>query len=88
MAVAAPAIRDLSLLRRADNDNKSLATLTLESEIRFRRPAERAEFTNELAGEIARLAAKYHADQAEGGRQFRIFIGGFPWIELEESWPS
>jgi hypothetical protein len=44
VAVAARAIRDLVVLRRqADNDNKSLATLTLESKIRFRSPADRAE---------------------------------------------
>ena len=76
---ASRAIRDVSILRqRADKAGKKIATLTLETEVRFPHAEARRMFAEELVNEIARLAAKYHDEHAEGGRAFRFLLGGYP----------
>ncbi len=85
VAVAARAIRDVAELRaRADRAGKRLATLTLETEVRFASADERKAFGEELATAIARLAAKYHDARAEGGRLYRFVVGGYPKITTGE----
>jgi DNA-binding transcriptional ArsR family regulator len=79
IAVAARAIRELAKLRHAADDaGKRLATLTLETEIRFANAVERASFAEELAREIARLTAKYHDASAPRGRMHRIVSFAYP----------
>ncbi len=78
VAVAARAIRDLaSLRRRSDAAGKKLATLTLQSDVRFASAEARHAFARELSAELARLAAKYHDETARGGRRFKFFVGGY-----------
>ncbi len=78
LSTAARCIRDLGILRnRALEAGKRLATLTMESEIRFANAADRSAFAEELAGEMARLIAKYNRNQP-GSRAFRIFVGAYP----------
>jgi DNA-binding transcriptional ArsR family regulator len=85
VAVAARAIRDLAVLReRARRAGKRLATFTLQSEVRFPSAAAREAFTNELTHHIARLTAKYHDEQAAGGRRFTFILGAYPTITKEE----
>ncbi|MHC4989804.1 MAG: ArsR/SmtB family transcription factor [Planctomycetota bacterium] len=80
-AVAARVIRDLATLRgRADRAGKRLATLTVETEVRFTSPAAMHAFAEELANEIARLTAKYHDEHGRQGRRYRFFLGGYPKI--------
>lgn len=75
IALAARVVRELSsLIRGALAAKKHLATLSIDSEIRFRNPTERAEFTAELTTEINRLAAKYHAANAPQGRAHRLVL--------------
>lgn len=79
VAVAAQAVHDISSLRvHADAAGKKLATLTLQSEIRFANAASRKAFTDELAETVARLVAKHHDDKAPHGRRFRMFVGAYP----------
>jgi DNA-binding transcriptional ArsR family regulator len=79
IAVAARAIRELSKLRReADEAGKRLATLTLESEIRFASAADRAAFAQELAQDLVRLTAKYHDASAPRGRMHRVVSMAYP----------
>src|SRR5579864_1715150 len=81
VSAAARAIRDVSILRqRADKAGKKLATLTLETEVRFADAKTRQEFTEELLNLVAGLAIKYHDDKAEGGRKFRLLLGSYPTI--------
>jgi DNA-binding transcriptional ArsR family regulator len=81
VATAARAIRELALLGlRAARANKRLATLTLETEIRFRNPEDRHAFAEEVANTLARLTARYHDESAQGGRTFRFFAGCYPAI--------
>jgi hypothetical protein len=79
VAVAAQAVHDISSLRtHADAAGKKIATLTLQSEIRFANAASRKAFTDELADTVARLVAKYHDENAPNGRRFRMFVGAYP----------
>ncbi|MBI1788177.1 MAG: helix-turn-helix domain-containing protein [Acidobacteria bacterium] len=85
VAAAARAIREVSILRqRADKAGRKIATLTAETEIRFANSQARQEFAEELVNLVARLAMKYHNDQAERGRSFRILLGGYPVITKQE----
>jgi len=79
MAVAAKAIRELAVLRsRAEKAGKRLATLTLQTEVRFASAANRNAFAEELAKSIGYLSAKYNDERAEAGRAFQFFVGGYP----------
>lgn len=81
VAAAMRTIRELAILTvRARHAGKRLATLTLETEIRFRNAAERHQFAEELAGTLAALAAKYHDEHAAGGRPFRVLAASYPLI--------
>jgi len=80
ITLAAQVVRDVARLRRgADKAGKRLATLALNVDVRFRSPAERTAFAEELAGTVARLAARYQSDSAES-RSYRFVIGGHPVV--------
>lgn len=79
IALAARAIREVgTLLRRANLAGKRLATLSIDTEIRFRSPAERAQFAAELTDAVTRLAARYHVADAPDGRSFRLIVAAHP----------
>jgi len=79
VVAAAQAVRDVAVLRHeAEQAGKKLATLTLETEIRFASAADRAAFAEELANVVAALAAKYHDGRAPGGRPHRMLVGVYP----------
>jgi predicted ArsR family transcriptional regulator len=79
VAAAARTIRELAVLReRADKAGKKLPSLTLQSEVRFANAADRNAFSGELANAVARLVEKYHDEEAEGGRRFRLLVGMHP----------
>lgn len=85
VSAAARAIRDVSILRqRADKAGKKIATLSLETEIRFADAKARQQFTEELLNLIANLAAKFHDEKAEGGRRFRLLLASYPTITKQE----
>jgi len=86
VSTAARAIRDLATLcLRAGRAGKRIATLTLETDIRFASAESRAAFAEELTASIAQLAAKYHNENAEGGRRFRLIAASYPALKMEES---
>lgn len=79
IAVAARALREVARLRQAADDaGKRLATLTLDTEVRFATAADRGAFAEELAREVARLTAKYHDESAPRGRVYRIASFAYP----------
>lgn len=79
IALAARAVRELGeLIRRARNPGKRLATLSVDTVIRFRSARERAEFTHELTEAINHLVAKYHDESADGGRSHRLVLIAHP----------
>ena len=79
VAVAGRTIRDVAALEdRARKEGKRIATLTLETEVRFANAESRARFAEELAEALARVAAKYHDERAPGGRRFRLLAAVHP----------
>src|SRR5690349_13322440 len=61
IALGARLVREVGdLVRRATETGKRLATLAVDTEVRFRSPADRAAFSHELTAAIAKLVAKYH----------------------------
>src|SRR6188474_1147782 len=61
IALGARVVREVGdLVRRAKAAGKRLATLAVDTEVRFRSAADRAAFSNELAEAITKLVAKYH----------------------------
>lgn len=79
IALAARVVREVSqLVRRAKEADKRLATLAIDTEIRFRSPADRAAFSDELAGAVTRLVSRYHDATAAGGRAHRLVVVAHP----------
>ena len=79
IALAARIVDEVSdLLRRALAADKRLATLSLDTEIRFRSAADRAAFSNELIQAVTDLVARYHDDSAPGGRAHRLMVIAHP----------
>ncbi len=79
LATAGRTIREVAALDAgARAAGKPLATLSLETEIRFATPEARAAFAEELTAAFAALAARYHAAEAPGGRPFRVTAGVHP----------
>lgn len=79
IALAARVVREVSgLLRRSEELDKRLPTLSIDTVIRFRSAAERAAFSKELAESVASLAARYHDESAPGGRDHRLVLVAHP----------
>jgi len=86
VALAARAVREVGeLARRARRTGRRVATLSIDTEIRFRSAAERAAFADELAGAVTALASRYHDESAPGGRRHRLVVVAHPIPEPEES---
>lgn len=85
VAAAARAMQDVATLgARAQRAGQRLATLALESEIRFATAADRKAFTDELLETIASLLRKYHDEKTAHGRSFRLLVGAYPVITKQE----
>lgn len=79
VAVSSRTIQEVSSLEsKARAQNKRLATLALDGEIRFANASTRAAFASELSDSIARLIAKYHDEASPGGRRFRLVTFAHP----------
>ena len=79
VALATRVVREVGdLLRRAKEADKRLATLSLDTQIRFRSPEERAAFSRELADAVTALVARYHDESSPGGRAHRLVIVAHP----------
>ena len=79
VALAARAVREVGqLLGVAKARNKRLATLSIDTEVRFRSAEERASFSSELTTAILELVARYHDESAPGGRRHRLVTVAYP----------
>lgn len=82
IALGARVVREVAdLVRRATEAGKRLATLAVDTEVRFRSAADRAAFSAELAEAVARLVAKYHDESAPGGRAHRLVVMAHPLLQ-------
>ncbi len=79
VAVAAQTMRDVGALQeQAAQAGKLLATLTLQTDVRFASAQDQSAFAQELTESLTQLAKRYHRPDAEGGRTFRLVVGGYP----------
>jgi len=79
IALAARAVREVGgMFNRANAAGKRLATLSIDTTIRFRSAKERAEFSQELAQAVVELTARYHDEKAKGGREHRLLVLAHP----------
>ena len=79
IALGARVVQEVGdLVRRARDVGKRLATLSVDTEVRFRSAADRAAFSSELAEAIAKLVSKYHDESAPGGRVHRLVVVAHP----------
>jgi DNA-binding transcriptional ArsR family regulator len=75
LALAAQLVRDIGdLITASGQANKRLATFGMDGEVRFASPADRAAFTQELTQAVTALVAKYHDENAPGGRAHRLVV--------------
>ena len=85
IALAARAVREVGrLLRGAEAAGQKLATLSIDTEIRFRSPGERAAFTRELTEAVTSLGRRYHDAAAVEGRPHRLVVLSYPILQVEE----
>jgi DNA-binding transcriptional ArsR family regulator len=81
IALAARVIWEIrALIRGAREAQKHLATLSIDTVIRFRSAVDRAAFTAELMETINQLVAKYHDEAAVGGRSHRLLLFAHPLL--------
>lgn len=86
ISLGARLIRDLTTIAaRAAAAGKRVATLGIETEIRFASAADRSAFAEDLTKTIALLTAKYHNADAPTGRSFSLVLGVFPTITKKEA---
>ena len=79
IALGARIVREVSgLTRRAREARKALATLAIDTEVRFKSPADRAAFTKDLTEAVTTLVSRYHDETTPGGRAHRLVIVAHP----------
>jgi hypothetical protein len=79
IALGARMVREVGdLWRGARLADKRLATLSIDTAITFKSPADRAAFTRDLTTAITALAARYHDATTPGGRPHRLVVVAHP----------
>ncbi len=79
IALGARVVREVGdLVHRAKEAGKRLATLAVDTKVRFRSATDRAAFTSELTEAITKLVSKYHDESAPGGRAHRLVVVAHP----------
>lgn len=86
VALGARIVREVGeLWQRATESEKRLATLSIDTVLHFKSPAERAAFTRELTSAVSALAERYHDGCAPGARPHRLVIASYPAPAPEKS---
>ena len=81
LALAAQLVRDVGdLVTGAVQARKKVATFAMDGQVRFASAADRAAFTDELMQAVTALVAKYHDEQAEGGREHHLVLAIHPSV--------
>jgi DNA-binding transcriptional ArsR family regulator len=89
IAIAARMVREVAdLARHAEKARQPLATLAIDSEIRFASAADRSAFATELGVVITSLAAQYHDETSPGGRWHRLVVAAHPRPAVAASTPQ
>ena len=81
IALAARLVREVGQLASlADAAGKPLASLAIDTEIRFASASDRAAFTADLRDAVLALSARYHDERAPDGRTHRLVIAAHPTL--------
>ena len=89
LAAATRVLQEVSTLRPlAEAAGKKLATLTLQTEVRFATARSQNEFLEELLQSFAALVEKHHQPDAQAGRTFCLTLLGHPALATEPPTPS
>ncbi len=84
LALAAQLVRDVGdLVTGAVQARKKVATFAMDGQVRFASAADRAAFTGELMQAVTALVAKYHDEQAEGGREHHLVVAIHPSVTAQ-----
>lgn len=79
IAMAARTVREVAIMSQdAAAAGQPLATLSLDTEVRFANAADRKAFSEELAATMTDLVSRYHDELAPQGRWHRIVVGAHP----------
>jgi DNA-binding transcriptional ArsR family regulator len=79
IALAARAVREVgALVRGAERAGKQLPTLSVDADVRFATPEDRAAFAADLAEAVRALVARYHDQSARNGRWYRVVALSHP----------
>jgi DNA-binding transcriptional ArsR family regulator len=82
IALAARAVREVGdLVKLARRENKNLATLSMDAEISFASPADRAAFSRELTESVMKLVSKYHNASEPNSRPHRLMLVAHPFLK-------
>ncbi len=86
IALAARIIREVGgMVRLARAKDKRLATLSIDTQVRFKTAADRAAFGKELTTAVASLVARYHDAATPGGRSHRLIVIAHPFSNQGET---
>ena len=89
LAVAGRLVSEIGeLITRSEAAGKPLATLGIDSEVRFASAKDRAAFAAELSEAVNGLVSKYHSESASGGRPHRFVVALHPTITKKEDTKS
>lgn len=79
VALAARVVGEVGgMARNAARQRKRLPVFGLDAAVRFRSPADRAAFAEDLTAAVTRLVAQYHDEQAPDGRWQRLTVAVHP----------
>jgi DNA-binding transcriptional ArsR family regulator len=85
LAVAGRLVREVGeLITRSSAAGQLVATLGIDSEVRFASARDRAAFAAELTEAVNGLVARYHDENAPGGRDHRFVVALHPKITKED----
>ena len=89
IALAGRMIREVGRLgRAADNADVSLSTLSIDTEVHFASPADRAAFADDLAAALTEVVARHHHPAAENGRWYRLIAAAHPHPDQTREGPQ
>jgi predicted ArsR family transcriptional regulator len=86
VALAGRIVREVGqLMRRARAEDKFLATLSIDTQVRFQSAADRAAFSRELVSSVTHLVARYHDTTSPDGRDHRLVIVAHPLLKEQNT---
>jgi hypothetical protein len=81
LGLAGRLVREVGeLIAASGAAGKPVATLGIDSEVRFASARDRAAFAVELADAVNGLVSRYHDEHASGGREHRFVVALHPTI--------